>query len=369
MSGKVIFYIIVTIILFLLTTGAYSYSTFDIEKQKQAEYQNLYLKIIPEYTILSLEQGSLSIQKLQINLQTNYNTTLKYSFEGDLPLSIDLVQYSTKYSHYKYLNIKVPENAKLGNYILKMTVVASNGFVEKSQEIKFNVDVTEMHKYSINSNSNTSLPNPSKVYWDYTLLAIGKNFPSEKVNIKVKNFGSDSDFFLTFKNNESCFVVNTIPAIINIKSNETKDFVFSVDYNAEVNSCKDSTVGVYLRDSHTNIEYFLGNELVLFRDDYEYTVGPITKTNQTTVSDTGSTLTPLNNQGYNKDSNTVLPVTGSTSTSLNSKPTALFAMENRAITIGAIILIALIFLVIIFRGGFMNNTKSIKKLVKEMQSK
>ena len=389
MSKKIIFCIIGTIILFVLIANSYSYSTFDMEKQIKAQNEDFSIEILPEAEYLSLRQGSFSIIKLGINIDSYYKLKLNYGFESDLEVTSPTYTDNTNFSYSKVLNLQIPNNTELREHKILVKINANNGFKNKDFEKEIIVKVTEKDsKYSFSSNTNNSTPNLEVVYWNYTTLAIGKNFPSEKVIFSVKNTGANSDFFPIFENDENCFVVKYIPMITNIPSNTIKDFFFVVDYNTEVGYCKDTEISVFLRDSHTNKEYFLGKELVLFRDDYNQKVMPETKTTQTNTNDeTGPNVdnpTGVSTAGldYSKDLNTgivvnsnentedvntsIIPI-GSTSTLSNSKPTALFALENRSITIGAIVLIVLIFVVVIFRGGFMNNTKNVKKLVKQMQ--
>ncbi|MDD4983895.1 MAG: hypothetical protein PHH82_03605 [Candidatus ainarchaeum sp.] len=393
MDRKVIFVIIGAILLFILIANSYSYSTFDMEKQIKAQNEDFSIEILPEAEYLSLQQGSFSILKLGIDIDSYYKLKLNYVFESDLEVTSPTYMDNTNFSYSKAINIKVPSNTEPKEYKILIKLNANNGFKSTDFEKEIIVKVTEKEgKYSFSSNTNNSTPVLEVVSWDYTTLAIGKNNPSEKVIFNVKNTGANSDFFPVFKNDENCFVVKYIPMITNIPSNETKSFVFAVDYNSEVGFCKDTEISVSLRDSHTNKEYFLGKEAVLFRDNYEPKIESNIETTQTNTSGpesnvdnpTSNDLTSTNNPtspDYSKDSNTgiiitedkntndtntVIPISG-TSTSLNSKPTALFAMENRAITIGAIVLIVLIFAVIIFRGGFMNNTKNVKKLVKQLQ--
>lgn len=360
-----------------------------MEKQIKAQNEDFSIEILPEAEYLSLQQGSFSIIKLGINIDSYYKLKLNYGFESDLEVTSPTYTDNTNFSYSKVLNLQIPNNTELREHKILVKINANNGFKNKDFEKEIIVKVTEKDsKYSFSSNTNNSTPNLEVVYWNYTTLAIGKNFPSEKVIFSVKNTGANSDFFPIFENDENCFVVKYIPMITNIPSNTIKDFFFVVDYNTEVGYCKDTEISVFLRDSHTNKDYFLSKELVLFRDDYNQKVMPETKTTQTNTNDeTGPNVdnptgVPTAGLDYSKDLNTSIVVssdentedlndvsspTGSTNTLSHSKPTALFALENRSITIGAIVLIVLIFVVVIFRGGFMNNTKNVKKLVKQMQ--
>jgi hypothetical protein len=354
---RVILYIIVGIILILLIAKAYSYSSFDMEKKIKAEQEDFSISIIPEAEILSLQQGSFSILKLGISIDSYYGLSLNYTIKSnDLIGTISPHPDNTKYSYTKVLNIEIPKTTSLGEHKIQVKVNASNGFKEKTFEKEIIVKVTsEDSKYIFNSNINNSIPEIEVKEWNKNMHIIGKQVPVDNFNITVVNIGANSDFYPVFKEDSNCFYIVPNFYYVNLQSNVENTLYFTIYFDNNTN-CKDSIFQVSLKDMHTGKEYFLGNEYITFLKEVKVTQPiPIQEEDTNTTTD----------QDKNLPISTGLTSTPTSNTKINNT-TGLFSLENRNVTLGVILLVLIILSVVLFRhGGIFNNAVSVNKIMKK----
>jgi len=358
-AKRVILYTLVAFVFTLLISNiAFSYSSFDMEKKIKAEQEDFSISISPEAEILSLQQGSFAIVKLGINIDSYYPLNINYTLKSDLIATISLYPDNTKYSYTKVINIEIPKNGSLGEHKILVTLDAKNGFQEKVFEKEIIVKVTQADTtYLFNSNTNNSIPEIGVKEWNKNMHIIGKQVPVDNFNIKVVNYGANSDFYPIFTEDSNCFYIVPNFYYVNLKSNVETTMYFTIYFDNNLN-CKDSIFQVFLKDMHTGKEYFLGDEYITFLKEIEPTKQEINTNIMSTEEE-------------QQDKN-LISGTGSTSNSTNNtkitNTTGLFSLENRNVTLGVILLVLIILAVVLFRyGGVFNNAISVKKVMTKME--
>ncbi len=328
---------------FLLGSLVFPYTTYDMDKKLAQEAKDFSFSVTPEQTYLSLEKGSTAIIKLYIDLKTTTDVEFIYSFNSPFTVVTNPQTITTKYSHYKVINIAVPEDLENKEYKLEINVLAKNQFTSKSETATITIKANDKDNYDIKSNYYNSAPNPVVINWENSVVALGPNNVKEQFSVIVANTGGNSDFVPIFEGDSNCFYITDDYSYVNLAPTFEYKLDFYANYDNNSN-CVDTTFNFILVDTHTNKKFELGAEYFAFQKPV------VIIPEQTNLA---------NNTSDNTDTNLAATMTNSLSGILG-KSTALFSLENRAVTIGLIFAIVLILGYLVFRkGGYLNNSQNI----------